>query len=82
MESSWDPKAIGDSGKAYSLAQFHKPTFESFKKESQMYELSYENPKDQITLLVWAFNNRKQNHWTTYKKLIRDKKWKEIARIF
>jgi hypothetical protein len=80
-ESSWNPKAVGDSGRAKSLAQFHKPTFEEFMKESGMTNLEYENGFDQITLMVWAFDNDKENHWTTYRSLIKKREWKEIAKV-
>ncbi len=68
LESSWRANVEGDKKKAFGLAQFHQPTFEQFKKEADMPELEYENPYHQLSLLVWAFENGKQNHWTTYRK--------------
>ena len=68
LESGWRPNVIGDGGRAFGLAQFHKGTFDDFKEEAQMSELEYKNPYHQLTLLVWAIENGKQNHWTTYKR--------------
>ncbi len=71
LESGWRDDVYGDSGKAYSLVQFHRPTFEQFKKEAGMDYLEYENPYNQLTLLVWAFENNYQKHWTTYQRVKR-----------
>lgn len=68
LESGWRDNVYGDKNKAYSLAQFHKTTFEQFKKEAEMDYLEYENPYNQLTLLVWAFENNYQKHWTTFQK--------------
>jgi hypothetical protein len=66
-ESSWRPEVYGDSGKAYSLAQFHKPTFEDFKRWSEQSHLKYTNPEHQLKLLVWGYKNKKMKNWTCWK---------------
>ena len=68
LESNWKVNAIGDGGRAFGLAQFHKGTFNQFKEKAEMPELEYKNPYHQITLLVWAIENNLQSHWTTYKR--------------
>lgn len=60
---------VGDNGKAYGAYQFHKPTFDAFKKEAGMPELNYEDRNDQIKLAVWGFKNGKAKHWTCYDKV-------------
>jgi hypothetical protein len=64
-ESSWNPYAIGDNGKAYGLAQFHKETFDMFSKKYGI-SLDYYNSKDQIILLILMFNDGYGYHWTAY----------------
>ncbi len=65
-ESSWRPRIYGDSGKAYSLAQFHEPTFEDFKRWSEQSHFEYKNPEHQLKLLVWAYKNHKMKNWTCW----------------
>ena len=73
-ESNWNrepEKAItiyGDKGKAHSLAQFHKPTFDTWKKESGMPELEYKSWTDQLKLQAWAFSKgeKYKDDWTCY----------------
>jgi soluble lytic murein transglycosylase-like protein len=67
-ESNWNHRAVGDSGLAFSLAQFHKQTFNSFKEMAKM-DLDYYNPFDQIELMVWSFSKGLQNHWTCHRIL-------------
>lgn len=62
-------EVYGDNGLAYGIAQFHKPTFEAFKKESGMEWLKYEDEKSQIELAGWAFANKKAYHWTCWSLL-------------
>lgn len=66
-ESSWIPTVYGDSKKAYSLAQFHEPTFEDFKRWSGYEDLEYKNPEHQLKLLVWAYKNKKMHNWTCWR---------------
>lgn len=68
-ESGYRVDVYGDGGKAFSLLQFHKPTFEMFKKQAGMEQLSYTSWEDQIELGAWAFANGKQSHWTCFSKL-------------
>jgi hypothetical protein len=63
-ESSWNPNAVGDNGLAFSVAQFHRPTFNYFCKGE------YENPYHQIDCMAYMFSIGKQYHWTCYKMLI------------
>jgi soluble lytic murein transglycosylase-like protein len=70
LESTWNTEAVGDSGLAYSLSQFHEQTFNWFSELSGI-EGEYTNPYDQIRLTVWAFDNGYQYHWTTYKRAVR-----------
>lgn len=67
-ESGWRPDVYGDSGKAFSLAQFHKPTFEAFSKEMGLV-LDYYIPTDQLQVMSWAFANGKESHWTCFSKI-------------
>lgn len=63
-ESSWNDKAVGDNGKAYSLAQFHRPTFDRFC------EGEYENPFNQLECMAKMFSEGLQDHWTCYYKVL------------
>ena len=68
-ESDWNKRpefaitAPGDNGKAYSVAQFHKPTFDTF---SEMYKLhlDYKNPYHQIELSSLMLQDGYAFHWT------------------
>lgn len=68
-ESSYNPKAIGDGGKAKNILQFHEPTFSQFSKEMGE-PLNYDSAYDQIKLANYMWNKGKQHHWTCYKKVI------------
>jgi hypothetical protein len=71
-ESEWKISAVGDSGLATGLCQYHTPTFNQFSKEyfqETGHELVIENPRHQIILTVWAFDKGYHNHWTCYKKI-------------
>jgi hypothetical protein len=65
-ESSNNPKAVGDGGRAKNVMQFHRPTFDSFSKRYGK-ELDYNSYKDQIELATWMFSKGYQGHWTCYK---------------
>ena len=65
-ESGLNPKAVGDHGLAYGCFQFHKKTFDAFKKEANMPGLEYKDCYDQAKLAAWSFKNGKSNHWTTF----------------
>lgn len=65
-ESSNNPKAIGDGGRAKNVMQFHKPTFDAYAKKYGE-ELDYNSYHDQIELAAWMFSKGEQGHWTCYK---------------
>lgn len=68
-ESSFNPYPIpGDSGEAFGVAQFHKPTFEAFTKQMGV-KLDYYNPLDQLRVMVWAFNHGLAHHWSCFNNL-------------
>jgi len=62
-ESSFNRKAVGDGGKAYGLAQFHKPTFYMMAKKAG-YDGRWESSKDQIRLLKWAIDEGYADEWS------------------
>lgn len=62
---SCNPKGHNDGGRAFGVAQFHKPTFQMFSKEMGE-QLDYYSCHDQIKLLAWSIANGKGDHWTTY----------------
>jgi hypothetical protein len=53
---------FGDGGLAYGLAQFHRPTFDGFCKGS------YYSAEDQLECMAQMFANKKQFHWTCWRK--------------
>ncbi|MEK7192553.1 MAG: transglycosylase SLT domain-containing protein [Patescibacteria group bacterium] len=67
-ESEFRTDVYGDSGKAYGVFQFHKPTFDEFAKKFGD-ELDYKNTEDNIKLAVWALAHGKANHWSCYAKV-------------
>jgi hypothetical protein len=67
-ESQWKEDAIGDGGRAYGLAQFHRPTWDWLVKLSGK-NLDYYNPQHQIELLDWALENGRGYLWTCWRKL-------------
>lgn len=76
-ESSFKKHALGDNGKAYSYFQFHKPTFEMFKKEWGHHWLDYSNPEDHIKLGVYSFYKGYDSHWSCAS--IVNKRYQKIA---
>lgn len=62
-ESEFNVKAVGDSGKAYGPAQFHKPTFNQYCKGD------YYSAKDQLICMaeMWAKNPLNKFHWSCWK---------------
>ena len=63
-ESSWKPNAVGDSGLAYGILQYHRPTFDNFCKGD------YYNPYDQIDCAISMFQNNLKNHWSCFRQLV------------
>lgn len=69
-ESSYNPKATGDGGKAKNVFQYHRPTFEAFSKllgEKLDYYSYYDQSK--LTAFIWKNYPQYKNHWTCYTKL-------------
>lgn len=75
-ESGYNVNAKGDylNGvyRAYSLAQFHKSTFDEFKEKAGQLELEYTNPLHQIKLIIWAYKQKKMLHWTCWSSNFKD----------
>lgn len=65
-ESSNNPKAVGDGGRAKNVLQFHRPTFDGYAKKLGE-ELDYNSYHDQIKLGAYMFSIGEQKHWTCYK---------------
>lgn len=68
-ESSYNVVASGDGGRAWSVAQFHKPTFDKWKKEMGQPSLNYYNFQHQIKVMAWAFSKGEtyKDDWTCWK---------------
>lgn len=68
-ESGYNPKAIGDGGKAVNVFQYHKPTFIAFSKLMGE-ELDYYSYTDQAKLTAWIWKHKPgyKSHWTCYTK--------------
>jgi hypothetical protein len=60
----------GDNGLAFGFLQFHKGTFNLFKKEAGL-DLDYYNGEDQLRLGAWAFSKGEsyKKHWTVWMNL-------------
>lgn len=67
-ESSNNPKAVGDGGRARNVMQFHKPTFDSYSKKFGEV-LDYNSYHDQIKLASYMFSEGEESHWTCFKKV-------------
>lgn len=78
-ESNWNPKASGDSGKAYSVLQFHQRTFYSYGKQYKLLpqDLEYaetlnriEEPETQVQIAKKMIEEdiRNLNHWKNCRK--------------
>lgn len=64
-ESNFRIDALGDSGKAFGLLQFHKSTFDQYCKGD------YHSPKDQLSCGASMFQTPKLKlHWTCWKMYI------------
>lgn len=68
-ESSYNPHAVGDGGRARNIFQYHKETFDYFSKLMGE-ELDYDSYIDQARLTAWIWSNRPdlKKHWTCYNK--------------
>ena len=64
-ESSFRHTGVyGDSGLAYGLAQFHKPTFDGYCNGD------YYSAKDQLECMAQMWSAGQQRHWSCWKRLI------------
>lgn len=66
-ESEWDNSARGKAGEV-GLAQFMPSTWDWMSQTARFYGDIY-SEKDQLTLMVWAFNHGYASHWTCYRLL-------------
>ena len=68
-ESGYNPKAVGDGGRAVNVFQYHRPTFNSFSKLMGE-ELDYYSYLDQskLTAWIWVHYPSYKSHWTCYTK--------------
>lgn len=64
-ESSYNGRAVGDSGNAVGLAQFWPETFTRMSKQAGI-DPMYLRPdyRSQIKTLVWAVKNGHEREWT------------------
>lgn len=67
-ESSFNHNQYGDGGRAFGIAQFHRPTWDRFNKLRGT-NLDYYGLEDQIDMFTWSFNNGLKSHWTCWSKL-------------
>lgn len=69
-ESTYNPKAVGDGGRALSVYQYHKETFYSHAKLMGE-ELNYNSAHDQIKLTAWisVHHPDKLRAWTSYRAI-------------
>ena len=64
-ESGFDKNAVGDSGLAHGLGQFHLPTWKSFRKQmGKSQEDTRFSAYDSIETLVWGLTKDYDSHWT------------------
>ena len=73
-ESEFKTNAVGDSGKAYGVFQFHEPTFREFAKKFGDNTLEYKNTSHSIELAMWALSQGKGSNWSCYNKLVKSGK--------
>ena len=69
-ESSFNPKATGDGGRAKNIFQYHYPTFVAFSKLMGE-DLDYHSYTDQskLTSWIWVHYPQYKKHWTCYSML-------------
>ena len=67
-ESSYNGRAIGDSGNAVGLAQFWPETFTRMQQQSGIDPHALRpDYRAQIKILIWAVANEHGGEWTCYK---------------
>ena len=57
VESKYDPKAIGDNGTSFGLAQWHKSRWDSLKKWSSERGFNINRFETQLKFIDWELNN-------------------------
>ena len=62
-ESQFETAKYGDSGRAFGIAQFHKPTFDEYCSGN------YYNPLDQLNCMAKMFSLGQAGQWSCFKKL-------------
>lgn len=69
-ESTMNPKAIGDGGRARNIFQYHKPTFDRYSKLLGE-TLDYHSYHDQAKLTAWLYVNHPEElrAWTSFRAL-------------
>lgn len=68
-ESGYNPKAVGDGGRAVNIYQYHRPTFDRFSKlmgEQLDYYSYYDQAK--LTAWIWKYYPQYKSHWTCFSK--------------
>lgn len=68
-ESNNEPTAVGDSGKARNVLQFHKGTFIDYSKKLGK-DMDYNSYKDQTELGAYMFSIGQARHWTSYRAIM------------
>ena len=67
-ESSFDPLAIGDNGKAVGLGQFHLATWRTFRAKMGLDGKDERTDKaEAIKTLVWGLSQGLGSHWSPVK---------------
>lgn len=66
-ESGWRQEARGKAGEI-GIAQFMPATWKHFN-DIRGTNLDIYSSDDQLDMIIWAFNNGYQSHWTCYHKI-------------
>jgi len=69
-ESSGNPNALGDNGRAHGLLQFHKPTFRRFCVEEYGYRDDIWDPEIQMECGAQMLFNNLIGHWSVRNQCI------------
>ncbi len=70
-ESTFNPKAVGDSGKAIGYAQFWHETWIRMRKQMGLETTDLRTDKaEAIKTLCWGLANGRGKEWSTFKKCI------------
>lgn len=67
FESSGNPEAIGDSGRAIGILQFHRPTFERYCVKKYGYRNNIWDSEIQVNCASEMINEGLIYHWSTQK---------------